>query len=75
MARTAKQFVICVKNDGYAVSLERRKIYVALPDEAAERHDQLRVVDESGEDYLYPKQFFVPLELPAPLRPAVLQAA
>ena len=75
MGRTAKQFVICVKNDGYAASLERRKIYVALPDEIAERHNQVRVVDESGEDYLYPKQFFVALELPAPVRRAVLQAA
>ena len=52
MRGKSKGLVVCVKNDGYAVSLERRKIYVALPDEAAERHDQLRVVDESGEDYL-----------------------
>lgn len=75
MVRTARQFVICVKNDGYDVSLERRKIYVALPDETAERHNQVRVVDESGEDYLYPKQFFVAVELPASVRRAVLQAA
>jgi hypothetical protein len=75
MARTAKQFVVCVKNEGYVVSLERRKIYLKLPDEMAERHDQVRVIDESGEDYLYPKQYFVPLELSAPIRRAVLQAA
>ena len=75
MARTAKQFVICVKNDGHVASLERRKIYVALPDEVAERHNQVRVVDESGEDYLYPRQFFVAVELPASVRRAALQAA
>jgi hypothetical protein len=75
MARTAKQFVICVKNVGYGVSLERRKIYLALPDEVAERHNQVRIVDESGEDYLYPKKFFVAVELPASVRRAVLQAA
>ena len=75
MPRSVKQLVICVKNDGYDVSLERRKLYVTLPDPAAERHDQIRVVDESGEDYLYPKQFFVSDALPAPVKRAVLQAA
>jgi hypothetical protein len=54
----AKQLVVCVENDGYAVSLEKRKIYVALRDAAAEKHNMLRIVDESGEDYLYPKAFF-----------------
>jgi hypothetical protein len=49
----AKQLVVCVENDGYAVSLEKRKIYVALRDAAAEKHNMLRIVDESGEDYLY----------------------
>jgi hypothetical protein len=55
---TSKQLVVCVENDGYAVSLEKRKIYVALRDAAAGKHDMLRIVDESGEDYLYPKAFF-----------------
>ena len=45
----AKQLVVCVENDGYAVSLEKRKIYVALRDAAAEKHNMLRIVDESGE--------------------------
>ncbi len=75
MTRAAKRLVICVKNEGYDVSLERRKIYVAVRDEVAEQHDQLRIVDESGEDYLYPKQFFVAVELPASVRRAVLHAA
>jgi hypothetical protein len=75
MARISKELVICVKNEGYSVSLERRKLYVALPDAKAAEHGQLRVVDESGEDYLYPRDFFVAIELPGPLRRRVLQAA
>lgn len=74
MAKTqAKQLVVCVDNDGYAASLEKRKIYVALRDATAEKHDLLRVVDESGEDYLYPKAFF--RALPQAVRRAVLAAA
>jgi hypothetical protein len=52
MARTSRELVICVKNEGYSVSLERRKLYVALADAQAAKHGQLRVIDESGEDYL-----------------------
>ncbi len=75
MAKTAKRLVVCVKNEGYDVSLERRKLYVAIVDPVAEKHGQLRVVDESGEDYLYPREFFVPVELPQSVRRAVLLAA
>ena len=75
MAGKSKGLVICVKNDGYAVSLERRKLYVALNDAQATKHGQLRIVDESGEDYLYPEEFFVAVELPQSLRRRVLQAA
>jgi len=75
MAKTSKRFVICLNNTGYEVSLERRKIYVAIPDARAEKLDQLRVIDESGEDYLYPADSFVSLTLPQPIRKAVLQAA
>jgi hypothetical protein len=70
----AKQLVVCVENDGYAVSLEKRKIYVALRDPAAEKHSMLRIVDESGEDYLYPKAFFRSIALPQAVRRAVLAA-
>jgi hypothetical protein len=70
----AKQLVVCVDNDGYAASLEKRKIYVALRDAAAEKHNLLRVVDESGEDYLYPKAFFRSIALPEAIRKAVLAA-
>ena len=60
----AKQLIVCVENDGYAVSLEKRKIYVALRDAAAEKHNMLRIVDESGEHYLYPKALFRSIALP-----------
>ena len=59
MGRTAKRLVICLNNSGYEVSLERRKIYVALPDAKAARLGQIRVIDESGDDYLYPEDRFV----------------
>jgi len=52
MAKAAKRFVICVDNSGYEVSLERRKIYRSIPDAKAESLGQVRVIDESGEDYL-----------------------
>jgi hypothetical protein len=68
-----KQLVVCVDNDGYAASLEKRKIYVTLRDAAAEKH-MLRIVDESGEDYLYPKAFFRAIALPQGVRRAVLAA-
>jgi hypothetical protein len=74
MAR-AKQLVVCIDNDGYEASLEKRKIYVALRDPAAEKHDLLRVIDESGDDYLYPKPFFREIALPQAVRKAVLAAA
>ena len=69
----AKQLVVCVDNDGYAVSLEKRKIYVSLRDAAAEKHGMLRIVDESGEDYLYPESYFLPIQLPQSARKQVLR--
>ena len=73
-ART-QQLVVCVDNEGYRASLEKRKLYLALSDAAAEKHGLLRVVDESGEDYLYPKAFFRPITLPPSVKTAVLAAA
>ncbi len=70
-----RQLVVCVDNAGYRASLEKRKIYVALRDAAAEQHGLLRIVDESGEDYLYPKAFFRSIALPQAVRKAVLAAA
>jgi hypothetical protein len=71
----AKQFAVCVDNDGYPASLEKRKIYVALCDTEAEKLGLLRIVDESGDDYLYPKAFFRSIALPQAVRKAVLAAA
>jgi hypothetical protein len=70
-----KQLVVCIDNDGFRASLEKRKIYVALPDTAAERDGLIRIVDESGDDYLYPKTLFRSIALPQAVRKAVLAAA
>ena len=75
MAKAAKRLFICLDSKGYEVSLERLKIYVALPDAKAERTGYLRVIDESGGDYLYSSERFVAAELPVSTRRAVLQAA
>jgi hypothetical protein len=70
-----RQLVICVDNSGYEASLERRKIYEAVADSASAKQGLLRVIDESGEDYLYPESMFVEASLPAAIRRAVLHAA
>ena len=70
----SKRLVVCLNNEGYPASLETRKIYVALRDLLAEKHGLLRVIDESGDDYLYPKTFFRSIALPAAIRKAVLAA-
>ena len=59
-----KHFMICVNNRGYESSLEKRKLYEVLTDRIAGKHHQIRVIDESGEDYLYPENFFAPVRLP-----------
>lgn len=69
------QFVVCIKNDDYTASLDVRKIYRTLPDERAAQHGLIRVVDESGEDYLYAQDYFMPIELPQPLVNALAWAA
>jgi len=75
MAKTAKRLVICLENSGYEASLERRKIYIALPDVRAEKVGQIRIIDESGEDYLYDKNAFLEVSLPQSARRAILLAA
>jgi hypothetical protein len=67
-------FVICIGNRGYAASLELRKVYQVLPDEVGMKHRQIRVIDESGEDYLYPEEYFVPVRLPQAVERAVRRA-
>jgi hypothetical protein len=65
--QTESIFVICVKNDNYPASLEPRKIYRIQPDEKASSLHMIRVIDESGEDYLYPEDYFIAVELPQPV--------
>ena len=70
-----RQFVVCIRNSGYKASLELRKVYETIPDEQATKRHFLRIVDESGEDYLYPEKYFLTLELDAPVRKALLRAS
>jgi hypothetical protein len=74
-APTVGKIVVCIRNTGYEVSLERRKIYSLIPDPEAKKHKLLRVIDESGEDYLYPEDYFLSVALPPAIRQAVLAAA
>lgn len=62
--KATRHYVVCVKNEGYPASLELRKIYEVRPDSDAKLHGLLRIVDESGEDYLFPQDFFLPIEVP-----------
>ena len=68
-------FAVCVQNEGYEASLERNKIYAVLSDEDAERDGDLRVIDESGEDYLFSANRFVAIEVPAAVRASLLKAS
>lgn len=74
MSKPTKHLVVCIDNSGYTVSLETRKIYITLRDQGAEKNGLLRVIDESGEDYLYPKNLFRPIALPHTVKKAVLTA-
>ncbi len=65
------KLVICVRNDDYPASLEPRKVYCAFADRTAAAHGLLRVVDEGGEDYLYPAEYFAPITLPVRVRRAL----
>jgi hypothetical protein len=70
-----RRFAVCVRNDGYEASLERNKIYTVVPDNEAERDGDLRVVDESGEDYLFAADRFVAIDVPAAVRASLLKTA
>lgn len=61
-------YVICVRNDDYPASLERMKVYERIPDDLARKLNLVRVVDESGEDYLYPESCFLPIRLTEDVR-------
>ena len=69
------KLLVCVHNDGYAVSLDERKIYIGIPDADAEQLGMVRIIDETGEDYLYPKACFAPISLPVAVRQELKLAA
>jgi len=68
------RFVVCIRNDHNPVSLELRKLYELIPDLTAARRGLVRIIDESGEDYLYPEDYFISVKLPQAAGRAVLRA-
>lgn len=68
-------FVVCIDNTDYPASLEKHKIYRVLPDEDAAEDGDIHVVDESGEDYLYPASYFTPIEVPKKVEESLLRAS
>lgn len=72
---SSTRFLICIRNDGYPASLETRKLYQELPDPDAEAQGLVRVIDESGEDYLFPKSMFLPVELSGEASAVLLKAS
>jgi hypothetical protein len=73
--RSAKpEFVVCVSNEGYPASLELHKIYKVIVDEDAMADGDIRVVDESGEDYLFPASYFAPIKVPAEIEESLLKS-
>jgi hypothetical protein len=75
MTSQTVRFVICISNEGYPASLETRKIYQELPDPDAAKDNLIRVIDESGEDYLFPVSMFLPVDLSGEARDAILRAS
>ena len=72
---TASRFVVCINNAGYQASLELHKIYRVLPDADAAQDSDLRIIDESGEDYLYSSDRFILIQVPKTLERALLKKA
>lgn len=72
--KTESRFVLCIRNED-CDDLEPRKIYQVLPDESSVADGYIRVIDDSGEDYLYPQDYFVPIDLPQAAQKALLSAA
>ena len=72
---TEPEFVVCISNEGYPASLEVHKVYRVLPDEDATSDGDLRIVDESGEDYLYPAAYFSSIKVSAELEESLLTAS
>jgi hypothetical protein len=75
LRKSANRFAVCINNSDYPASLELHKIYRVLPDVDAATEGDLRVIDESGEDYLYPAEYFVLIQLPQAVEKSLLRAA
>jgi hypothetical protein len=75
LTESVMEFMVCIRNDDYQASLEPRKLYRVIPDPLANKHHQVRIVDESGEDYLYPADYFVAVDLPGAVKDALRRAA
>ncbi len=73
--KPSRRFAVCVHNKGYEASLERNKIYFVLPDREADKGGDIRVVDESGEDYLYPADWFVAVDVPKAVQTSLSRAS
>lgn len=70
-----QEFAVCINNSEYPASLELRKIYRVLPDEEAAQNGDIRIIDESGEDYLYPAEWFVFIDVPHEVETSLLQTS
>ena len=73
--KTPQGFVVCINNENYPASLELHKIYQVIPDEDAATDGDIRVIDESGEDYLYPASYFASIEVPQLVKESILRAS
>ena len=73
--QNVSNFVVCINNSDYPASLELHKIYRVIADKEAEEEGDIRIIDESGEDYLYPSSYFVPIQVPQPVEESLLRAS
>jgi hypothetical protein len=73
--RVARRYAVCIRNEGNEASLERNKLYLVLPDRKAQADGLVRIIDEGGEDYLYPAEWFVALEVPRVVAPSLRKAS
>ncbi|MGK7946431.1 MAG: hypothetical protein AB4058_18375 [Microcystaceae cyanobacterium] len=72
LPKSSPHFAVCINNTDYPASLERHKIYQVIPDESSEADGDIRIIDESGEDYLYPASYFVMIEVPDVLEASLI---
>ncbi len=73
--KTSPEFVVCINNDDYPASLELHKIYRVVPDEDVAADGDIRVIDESGEDYIYPASYFAHINVPEDVEQSLLRAS